>query len=337
MLIPNRHNSSNSYRYGFQGQEKDDELKGPGNSLNYEFRMHDPRVGRFFATDPLTKSYPWNSQYAFAENRVIDGIELEGGEFLDHNESRIKMTCGAAMINLDNVNGPSWYLLNREIKYGGTSKFVPIQDLVYLGRYIYKGTVVQEQSEIKLETKEFELGLFGEDDVFGGEDKTLKFANKYNTKREVDIQANYSTSKSANTATLIVAGVTFGLQKYSDYLVTEDYDLLSEHRDLLVTKVLPAIKKALSSKQKTYIPDGMRDTESLSLIANVVLFGGDGSRKYTSKIIKAGMDIYFDLTKEGQLEKNKLNRMSKKLNSSKNETTEIVKDNTNVKIQEPKI
>ena len=42
--------------------------------------MHDPRVGRFFATDPLEKSYPWNSPYAFSENRVIDGIELEGGE-----------------------------------------------------------------------------------------------------------------------------------------------------------------------------------------------------------------------------------------------------------------
>ncbi|MFH6996056.1 hypothetical protein [Flavobacterium sp. FlaQc-48] len=35
MLVPTRHGSSDSYRYGFQGQEKDDELKGEGNSLNY--------------------------------------------------------------------------------------------------------------------------------------------------------------------------------------------------------------------------------------------------------------------------------------------------------------
>jgi RHS repeat-associated protein len=79
-LIPNRHGSSNSYRYGFQGQEKDDELKGEGNSLNYTFRMHDPRVGRFFATDPLAPEYPHNSPYAFSENRVIDAIDLEGKE-----------------------------------------------------------------------------------------------------------------------------------------------------------------------------------------------------------------------------------------------------------------
>jgi RHS repeat-associated protein len=69
------------YRYGFQGQEKDDEVKGEGNSINYKFRMHDPRVGRFFAVDPLAKEYPWNSPYAFSENRVIDGIDLEGREF----------------------------------------------------------------------------------------------------------------------------------------------------------------------------------------------------------------------------------------------------------------
>ncbi|WP_281324080.1 RHS repeat-associated core domain-containing protein [Flavobacterium sp. IMCC34518] len=82
MLVPNPGKvvTPNDYRYGFQGQEEDDELKGEGNSLNYTFRMHDPRVGRFFATDPLEKSYTWNSPYAFSENRVIDAVELEGKE-----------------------------------------------------------------------------------------------------------------------------------------------------------------------------------------------------------------------------------------------------------------
>ena len=80
MLLPNRHGSIDFYRYGFQGQEKDDEVKGEGNSINYKYRMHDPRVGRFFAVDPLESSYSWNSPYAFSNNRVIDAIELEGLE-----------------------------------------------------------------------------------------------------------------------------------------------------------------------------------------------------------------------------------------------------------------
>ena len=63
----------------------DNELKGEGNSLNYTFRMHDPRIGRFFAVDPLFRKYPHNSTYAFSENRVLDGVELEGLEvFLVH-------------------------------------------------------------------------------------------------------------------------------------------------------------------------------------------------------------------------------------------------------------
>lgn len=68
------------YRYAFQGQEKDDEIKGEGNSVNYTFRMHDPRLGRFFAIDPLTAKFPYYSPYQFSGNRVIDCIELEGAE-----------------------------------------------------------------------------------------------------------------------------------------------------------------------------------------------------------------------------------------------------------------
>jgi len=69
-----------AYRYGFQGQEVDDEVKGEGNSVNYKYRMHDPRVGRFFSVDPLASKYPFYSPYAFSGNRVLDAVELEGLE-----------------------------------------------------------------------------------------------------------------------------------------------------------------------------------------------------------------------------------------------------------------
>ena len=87
MLQPGRHASSNEYRYGFNGMEKDDEVKGSGNSVNFKFRMHDARIGRFFALDPLAPSYPHNSPYAFSENDVIRAIELEGLEKLIVNNS----------------------------------------------------------------------------------------------------------------------------------------------------------------------------------------------------------------------------------------------------------
>jgi RHS repeat-associated protein len=81
MLVPGRHYNSEKYRFAFQGQEKDDEIKGStGTSYAYKFRMHDPRTGRFWSVDPLTKKYPYNSPYAFSENQVINAVELEGLE-----------------------------------------------------------------------------------------------------------------------------------------------------------------------------------------------------------------------------------------------------------------
>ncbi|PCH65633.1 MAG: hypothetical protein COC01_09455, partial [Bacteroidetes bacterium] len=39
MEMTGRTHSTSNYRYSFQGQEKDDEIKGAGNSINYKFRM----------------------------------------------------------------------------------------------------------------------------------------------------------------------------------------------------------------------------------------------------------------------------------------------------------
>jgi RHS repeat-associated protein len=72
------------YRFGFNGMEKDNELKGVGNSLDFNFRIYDSRLGRFLSVDPIAKQYPWNSTYAFAENRPIDGIDLEGLEYMSY-------------------------------------------------------------------------------------------------------------------------------------------------------------------------------------------------------------------------------------------------------------
>jgi RHS repeat-associated protein len=106
MQMPGRNGSTGEYRYGFQGQEKDDEVKGEGNSVNYKYRMHDPRIGRFFAVDPLASDYSYNSTYAFSENRVIDGVELEGLEFLSATESLIFMMNGELFLKTENIGWP---------------------------------------------------------------------------------------------------------------------------------------------------------------------------------------------------------------------------------------
>jgi RHS repeat-associated protein len=65
-------------RYLYQGQEAQDDLGY--DEYQYKYRMHDPAMGRFLSIDPLSEKYMYNSTYAFSENRVIDGVELEGKE-----------------------------------------------------------------------------------------------------------------------------------------------------------------------------------------------------------------------------------------------------------------
>jgi len=99
MEMVGKNYSSNSYRYGFNGKEKDDEIKGAsGTSYDYGFRIYDPRLGRFLSIDPLSASYPWNSPYAFAENRPIDGIDLEGLEYVPYGIAIKRLAEGKTII-----------------------------------------------------------------------------------------------------------------------------------------------------------------------------------------------------------------------------------------------
>jgi RHS repeat-associated protein len=59
------------YLYGYQGSEKDDEIKGNGNSYTTFYRALDPRLGRWFSIDPKTKETPFESPYVSMGNNPI--------------------------------------------------------------------------------------------------------------------------------------------------------------------------------------------------------------------------------------------------------------------------
>ncbi len=81
MLQPGRYGQSGDYRYGFNGKEMDNEVKGvPGTQYDYGFRIYDPRIGKFLSEDPLTKEYPMLTPYQFASNTPIQAIDLDGLE-----------------------------------------------------------------------------------------------------------------------------------------------------------------------------------------------------------------------------------------------------------------
>lgn len=84
--------ATNGYRFGFNGQEKVDEISGSGNHIGFDERGYDPRTGRWWSVDPLFAKYPYQSPYSFVGNNPILNREIDGrdyGVYIDHNTKTI--------------------------------------------------------------------------------------------------------------------------------------------------------------------------------------------------------------------------------------------------------
>jgi RHS repeat-associated protein len=95
MQQPGRtYTNGSQYRYGFNGKEKDKDMDG--NSYDYGFRIYNPQIGKFLSVDPLTNKYPELTPYQYASNRPIDGIDMDGLEYLTYtiviNKTTSKIT-----------------------------------------------------------------------------------------------------------------------------------------------------------------------------------------------------------------------------------------------------
>ncbi len=62
----------------YQGQEFTEDFGL--NTHEWRYRVSDPATGRFWQIDPLAEDYMYNSTYAFQENKMGMGVELEGLE-----------------------------------------------------------------------------------------------------------------------------------------------------------------------------------------------------------------------------------------------------------------
>jgi hypothetical protein len=85
------------YNYKYQEQERQDEL-----GLNWDsfkWRNYDYAIGRFMCVDPLAEKYAYNSTYAFQENKMGMGRELEGLELMPWDYLRIYVASKIAMFN----------------------------------------------------------------------------------------------------------------------------------------------------------------------------------------------------------------------------------------------
>lgn len=71
---------------GFNGMEKDDEVKGKGNHLDFGARVYDSRLARWLSLDPLAVEYPSISPCVFVANSPLMFIDPDGERLVLSND-----------------------------------------------------------------------------------------------------------------------------------------------------------------------------------------------------------------------------------------------------------
>lgn len=124
-VMPGRHyESSNGYRYDFQGIEKDAEL----NWNNFELRMYDANLGRWMSPDPYRE---FHSPYLAMGNDPINRIDPDGGRSMDiaSTEPVVNEDYGRNQVDpFDMIGGGGW----REESYQFVNgKLISLEDDPY--------------------------------------------------------------------------------------------------------------------------------------------------------------------------------------------------------------
>jgi RHS repeat-associated protein len=120
---------NNSYRYGFNGKENDDEVKGVADEVDYGFRIYDSRLSKFLSVDPLTKKYPELTPYQFASNSPIANIDRDGKEAKYYNivitesfDGKGKLIQSTKTTTYDKAKEAGWHMHGIIPWYTGSGK-----------------------------------------------------------------------------------------------------------------------------------------------------------------------------------------------------------------------
>jgi RHS repeat-associated protein len=90
--MPGRVSSNqNGYRYGFNGKENDNEVKGTGNLQDYGMRIYDPRVGIWLSMDKLQSKNPGESPFLFTGGNPLAFIDADGNDRVWFNSDGVEV------------------------------------------------------------------------------------------------------------------------------------------------------------------------------------------------------------------------------------------------------
>jgi len=278
---------SRNYRNSFQGQEHHDEIRGKGNYINYKYRGHDPRIGRLdWLVDPLSADYPWNSPYAFSENRVLDGVELEGLEFLDKDDALFKMIGGELYLKVENAGHWTKKRLENKIPASRTAN-----GHNQIGAYpLLNSPVVSVENPLAPKSL---VGPNGRKSSQMTTEQNLAAQQPNNRQTRRQNARNgftpYPSGTRSGAKGIIALNIIIkGVEKWREYSLEFDDDELDSQLQNYFFRTVEIIDKA---SKDGLIPIEYYNTDDYSKLFNVILYGGEDN--YGSDEIRAlGIFIY---------------------------------------------
>jgi hypothetical protein len=92
VTLDGRTMQGDGYRYGFNTQEKVDEISGSGNHFTALFWEYDTRLGRRWNIDPAFEEKPWISVYHSFSNKPILNIDPSGANDDEYDKDGNKIS-----------------------------------------------------------------------------------------------------------------------------------------------------------------------------------------------------------------------------------------------------
>jgi hypothetical protein len=226
-------------------------------------------------------------------NRVIDGVDLDGSEFLDSDESRIKIVNGEVQLKLENFWGPTVSMYNAANQDPRNWSINPRTGQRDIGVSLTLASIQVVRGDYGAEHP-YENRMVGPDPsiLFSGpiyKNVIQKEARLTNQSGNTLWDKRYTITLQPTTAGKIVTG-TAGLvgmineysQIFRDYLISDDIGKARDHIRILTKDVLPAIDKAIS---RDIVPEWVVTNEKkISALANFLLQGESTGDKKLDEI-----------------------------------------------------
>ena len=248
------------HRYGFNGKEKDQDGEwGSNTHYDYGFRIYNPAIAKFLSVDPLTKSYPELTPYQFSSNRPIDGIDLDGLEFLDKDLALVNITYGGAYIKLDKTSNVFKNVMAKAQVSHNTKNNTLTTNF---------GTTLTGPIRFRnVKAKSNHLGLV--DRVLPTKQNTLEAKKAFNKRMKASGQTTLpNSSAKASFAYVAVKVVVYALNKDIERRISNDIELADGQFNNQGLNALDAVLRNYE-----VIPANLRTDRNLAEITNFVFQG----------------------------------------------------------------